>query len=79
MVSSSNNLYKHQLAYSHKKIDLPYPIILDIEIDPVSLFAAIDANGAIIFIESEFSDSPLDKIETFFLPFNEKAVSSLVF
>lgn len=74
---------KFQLALSYKNINSEFPLFLSIDGRlPVSLFggyfnaAAIDSEGGVIFVNfRKVMTSPTAKIETFFLPGNEKAVS----
>lgn len=82
MISSNENNCHNNLAISHSKLETEFPFILNIgEINPISLYggcydcAAIDSEGAIIFIHRSFYKSYKDKIEPVFLPDGEKSVS----
>lgn len=77
-----SNGRQNLLFYSNSKLKQSSPVFLNINgHNPISLFggfsesAAIDDEGAILFIHENLYKTPNSPIERFFLPNNQKAVS----
>lgn len=82
MVSKECDEHNIYLAYWHPYLNASYPIILNTNGRiPVALFggrldcAAIDTEGAIIYIPESICDSPKTPIEPIYLPNDEIATS----
>lgn len=82
MVSNVPYGFKKRLIYSARKLKAKFPLFLNIEkVNPIALFggiyncAAIDTEGAILYIPISTRKKPQKLIKPIFLPNNEKAVS----